>query len=96
MKYTSDHDGKSKTASAVDEQHYPEQDEVENPRLPEMGPPPSHDEIARKAFELWSARNGAQGTAEQDWLQAEQQLISARSSREREGSRFRAGGSVQC
>ena len=30
MKYTTDQDGKSKTASAVDQEHYPEQHEVKN------------------------------------------------------------------
>ena len=30
VKYPSDRDGKSKTASAVDQEHYPEQHEVEN------------------------------------------------------------------
>jgi hypothetical protein len=31
VKYTTDQDGKSKTASAVDQEHYPEQHEVKNP-----------------------------------------------------------------
>jgi hypothetical protein len=30
LRYPSDRDGKSKTASAVDQEHYPEQHEVEN------------------------------------------------------------------
>jgi hypothetical protein len=43
VKYTTDQDGKSKTASAVDQEHYPEQNEVKNPtptqkEVPEKNP----------------------------------------------------------
>ena len=31
MKYPTDRDGKSKTSSGADQEHYPEQNEVENP-----------------------------------------------------------------
>jgi Protein of unknown function (DUF2934) len=71
MSYTSDRDGKSKTASAVDHAHYPEQDEVDNI----MGSPaPNHDRIAVRAFELWQARGCPEGSAERDWLDAEAEL----------------------
>jgi hypothetical protein len=44
MKYTTDQDGKSKTASAVDQEHYPEQNEVKSS-------PPAHKEIPEKSQE---------------------------------------------
>ena len=36
--------------------------------------PLSHDEIARLAHELWQARGCPHGSAEVDWLRAEQEL----------------------
>jgi Protein of unknown function (DUF2934) len=77
MKYPSDQDGKSKTASAVDQGHYPEQDEVEN-QEPEREALPTHDQIADRARELWKARGDREGSAEQDWLQAEAELRTRR------------------
>jgi hypothetical protein len=44
MKYTTDQDGKSKTASAVDQDHYPEQDEVKDST-------PTHKEIPERSSE---------------------------------------------
>lgn len=38
---------------------------------------PSHDDIARRAFELFLARGGEHGHAEEDWLVAERELRSA-------------------
>ena len=73
MRYPSDRDGKSRTASAVDQAHYPEQHEAENFGS-EAGALPSRDQIAAKAFELWQARGCPQGSAEQDWLEAEAEL----------------------
>jgi hypothetical protein len=35
---------------------------------------PSHDEIARRAYELWEERGRAHGSDEEDWYLAEQQL----------------------
>ena len=37
---------------------------------------PTHEEIERRAYELWQtrARHGIQGTADRDWLVAEQEL----------------------
>lgn len=73
MKYPSDRDGKSKTASAVDQVHYPEQDEAETAGT-HQNSFPSHEEIAQKAFEIWQAHGCPEGTAEQDWLEAEAEL----------------------
>jgi Protein of unknown function (DUF2934) len=36
--------------------------------------PPSHDEIAARSYELYLARGGEAGHAEEDWLQAESEL----------------------
>lgn len=35
---------------------------------------PSHDEIARRAFELYLARGREHGRAKEDWLEAEREL----------------------
>jgi hypothetical protein len=35
---------------------------------------PSRDEIARRAFELYLARGGEHGRAQEDWLTAEREL----------------------
>jgi hypothetical protein len=68
-----DRDGKSKTASAVDAQHYPEQNEV-----PEVHPlvsdGPAIEEIKARAYQLWLERGSPHGSSDQDWHQAEQEL----------------------
>lgn len=69
MKQPTDHDGKSKTASAVDDGHYPEQNEVTNPNNE-----PTHAQIAARAQELWRKRGCQDGFAERDWLEAEREL----------------------
>ena len=71
-----DRDGKSKTASAVDAEHYPEQNEVN-----EDGLFPNVEQIARRAHELWIMRGCPEGSAEQDWFQAEQELKARNPSR---------------
>jgi len=35
---------------------------------------PSREEIARRAYELYLARGGADGSEQEDWLQAEREL----------------------
>ncbi len=35
---------------------------------------PSHEQIARRAYEIFEARGGQQGNPEQDWFQAEREL----------------------
>lgn len=35
---------------------------------------PAHEQIARRAYEIFLARGGTHGNAEQDWLQAEREL----------------------
>lgn len=39
---------------------------------------PTHDEIARRAYEIHRERGGAPGTDQDDWLQAERELNEAR------------------
>ena len=38
-------------------------------------PAPTRDQIAQRSYELYLARGGANGSAEQDWLQAETELL---------------------
>jgi hypothetical protein len=66
-----DHDGKSKTSSAVDEPRYPDFT-IEN--TPEMAVP-TEQEIAQRAHRLWELRGCPAGTAQQDWFEAEQELL---------------------
>ncbi|MGZ3420269.1 MAG: DUF2934 domain-containing protein [Polyangiales bacterium] len=35
---------------------------------------PTHDEIARRAYELWLARGATHGTHLENWLEAEREL----------------------
>jgi hypothetical protein len=35
---------------------------------------PSHDEIAKRAYELYLARGGEHGHADEDWVRAESEL----------------------
>jgi hypothetical protein len=44
---------------------------------------PEHGSIGELAYRLWQARGCPDGTAEQDWLEAEKQLQSSRSPRPR-------------
>jgi len=68
MSHFGDHDGKSKTASAVDGNHYPEINDSKD------GHAPAHDDIAKLAHELWMQRGCPSDSSEQDWLEAETQL----------------------
>ena len=71
MKQYADHNGKAKTASGVDAGHYPEQHEVRD--QPDLGAV-SNDEIAETAYHLWRQRGCPEGSAEQDWFEALEQL----------------------
>jgi hypothetical protein len=35
---------------------------------------PTHEEISRRAYDLWVKRGGVGGNAQEDWLRAEQEL----------------------
>jgi DUF2934 family protein len=39
---------------------------------------PSHEQIAHRAYEIFLARGGQPGNPEQDWLQAERELLLGR------------------
>jgi len=39
-----------------------------------QAPPPSHDDIAKRAIEIAKRRGGARGSERDDWLQAEREL----------------------
>jgi hypothetical protein len=88
-----DRDGKSKTASGVDADHYPEQNEVdESPhQIPE---PPSHEDIAIRAYELWQGNGCPDGCADEHWFLAEQELLNGRSQRMAD-KLHQSSGSVQ-
>jgi Protein of unknown function (DUF2934) len=64
-----DHDGKSKTASAVDAAHYPDGDHQEDHLLP------THSEIAALAHQIWIEQGRPHHSAETDWLEAERRLM---------------------
>jgi Protein of unknown function (DUF2934) len=40
----------------------------------EIKPPPGREEIRRRAYEIFLARDGATGDAVSDWLQAKREL----------------------
>jgi len=85
-----DRDGKSKTASGLDTEHYPEQHEVNDGGLF-----PTVAQIARRAHELWKERGCPEGTAEQDWFQAEQELKARNESKPSSPELRQGSGSVQ-
>ena len=89
MNYPTDRVEKSKTASAVDQEHYAEQHEAQN--VASDADLPSRDQIAERAFLLWQTRGCPEGSAEQDWLQAEAELQSEHKSRHIQGTAARAG-----
>jgi hypothetical protein len=51
---------------------------VERPLIePKALPRPTHDQIERRAYELFLARAGQNGSAHEDWLRAESELSGA-------------------
>ena len=46
--------------------------------------PPERERIARRAYELYLARGGAEGDPMEDWLAAEREFIAASGNRERD------------
>jgi hypothetical protein len=62
----------SSTESKVDGAiHHPEKNEVHVQSPAGLSP---HDAIAERAHELWRQRGCPEGSAEQDWFEAEEQL----------------------
>jgi hypothetical protein len=94
MPTLTDRDGKSKTASAVDAEHYPEQNEVPKAQTqPSDGP--DIEAIKARAHELWIERGRPHGSADQDWHQAEQEVRAQRGSRRISDQMHESSGSVQ-
>jgi len=58
-------------AKAITPEPVPNQPASDETR-PNRGP--THEEISRRAYELWARRGGVGGTAQEDWLHAEQEL----------------------
>ena len=94
MAIATDRDGKSKTASAVDANHYPEQNEVprHHPLVPEN---PEREDIACLAYQLWQERGCPNGSPDEDWYRAEEQLLSQSGSQRVADKLFESSGSVQ-
>jgi DUF2934 family protein len=72
MAHNGDHDGKSKTSSAVDAEHYPDVETQEDHLLP------THSEIAALAHQIWLEQGGHSHSAESDWFEAERRLTAER------------------
>lgn len=89
-----DQDGKSKTASATDEKHYPRLDKSDH-EAPDEPAPVSHEEIAERAHQLWMLKGYPPNSAEENWLEAERELHDARLSRRLTQMSHEKGGSVQ-
>ena len=89
-----DRDGKSKTASAVDAEHYPEQNEV-SAEHSQVSDGSRIEEIKTRAYELWCERGCPHGSADHDWHRAEQEIL-GQSGSERISDKLHEGsGSVQ-
>lgn len=89
-----DRDGKSKTASAVDAEHYPEQNEVPV-KHPLVQNGPEMREIRERAYELWCERGCPDGSADEDWYSAERELRDRHGSQRVSDEIHKGSGSVQ-
>jgi hypothetical protein len=89
-----DRDGKSKTASAADAGHYPEQHEVPK-QHPLVHDGPVIEEIRQRAYELWCQRGRPHGSPDQDWHRAEQELRATNGAERIDDHLLRSSGSVQ-
>ena len=89
-----DRDGKTKTASAADAEHYPEQNEVPDEH-PLVWDGPDIEEIKARAYELWVERGRPDGSSDQDWHRAEQELRAKNGSQRISDKLHESSGSVQ-
>jgi hypothetical protein len=94
MSQFGDQDGKSKTASGVDLDHYPPVSITEH-APPEASEQPTHAEIAARAHQRWLEKGCRAGSHEEDWLVAERELSDAALSRRQIEISHQKGGSVQ-
>ena len=75
MDNSPDRDGKSKTSSAVDANHYPDvKPKVDH----EAARGPFEVDIEKLAYHLWEKRGRPADSHEEDWLEAERQLRAAK------------------
>jgi hypothetical protein len=89
-----DQDGKSRTASAVDEKHYPSITRGDH-EPPEEPTPISHEQIAERARQIWELKGCPANSDEENWLEAERELHDAVLSRRLTEITHEKGGSVQ-
>lgn len=94
MPTITDRDGKSKTASAVDGEHYPEQNEVPE-HHPLVSDGPDIEAIQMRAYELWCERGCPEGSADEDWHRAERQVRAKLGSDRISDKLHESSGSVQ-
>jgi hypothetical protein len=94
MATVTDRDGKSKTASAVDGKHYPEQNEVPKDH-PLVSDGEDIEAIKARAYELWIARGCPHGSADQDWHRAEHELRAKNGDQRISDQLHKSSGSVQ-
>ncbi|MGA3185614.1 MAG: DUF2934 domain-containing protein [Bryobacteraceae bacterium] len=90
-----DQDGKSKTASAVDEKHYPAMGQSDHKSPPAPAASISSQEIAERAHQIWIHKGRPANSAEEDWIEAERELHDAQLSRRLTQMTHEKGGSVQ-
>jgi hypothetical protein len=103
MNFFGDRDGKTKTSSAVDAEHYPDMDgvgdEAETIGVSTQDPPSdgafSHTEVQKLAYELWETAGRPAGSHEQDWHEAEQRVLEAHRNRTDSQTMAAQAGSVQ-
>ncbi len=94
MATVTDRDGKSKTASAVDAQHYPEQNEVPQDH-PLVSDGADIEAIQARAYELGIERGCPHGSSDQDWHRAEQELRAKNGDQRISDKLHESSGSVQ-
>jgi hypothetical protein len=89
----SDHDGKSKTASGNDPEHYPEMNDSPDHHAVERAA--THAEIVRRAHEIWLEQGSPANAAERNWLEAMQQLQNGGDTQNQLHDLHEKAGSVQ-
>lgn len=94
MSHFGDQDGKSKTASSVDEEHYPPITKKDH-EPPDAPASPTAAEIAERAHQLWIEGGCREGSDHQNWLEAERELQESALSRRLTQISHEKGGSVQ-
>jgi hypothetical protein len=87
-----DRDGKSKSASAVDQKRY--SDLTEDP-ISQPAETPSYEDIAARAHQLWLEQGQPPDSSERNWLEAERELKAAATSRRMLKGVHEKSGSVQ-